>query len=113
ALLAELLADHPRHPDLLRLEAERLIAGDDPEAARQAVMRYAAARPVDPWPHRVLVPLATQTGRHAEARASLEYLDSQEQQTGAWAHQLARSYQSSNRLDQAAYAIGRALHREP
>ncbi len=111
--VAALLAQYPEQPDLLRLAAEAALRGTDLEAARQAVLRYAAARPVDPWSDQMLVALASRTHRPEEAVASLEQLDSQEQETGAWAHQLAEVYRARGQLEQAALAADRALQREP
>ncbi|MEX1016609.1 MAG: tetratricopeptide repeat protein [Phycisphaeraceae bacterium] len=113
AELESLLAEHPGHPDLLRLIAERAIASGDAEAARRAVIRYAQARPVDPWPQRVLVELSTELGRDAEAVGALEHLDRQELQHGRWAHQLAQVHRRMDNLDAAAAAAERALRREP
>src|SRR5690606_22685139 len=74
---------------------------------------YAAARPVDPWADEQLVVLGLQLARHDQALASLEQLDRQESQTGAWAAQLAKLYRASGQLDAAGAAMRRALHREP
>ena len=104
----------PAHnPSILRVAADHALKADDAEAARIAVLRYAAARPVDPWSHQALAKLAMATGRTDEAIASLEHLDRQEQKTGKWAHQLAVVYRRSGRLDLAAATVQRALSREP
>ncbi|HEX7010096.1 MAG TPA: tetratricopeptide repeat protein, partial [Phycisphaeraceae bacterium] len=111
--LTELAAQHGDHPELLRLAAQRAMAQDDPAAAQQAVMRYAAACPVDPWPMRAMANLAIRTGRVEEAIAHLEQLDRQETHHGDWAHQLAKLYRQAGRLDDAGDAMRRALEREP
>ncbi len=111
--LDTLLAEFPNQPDLLQLSARRALAGDDPAAARQAVLQYAAARPVDPWPHRQLVMLAGEAGHPQEAIASLEMLDRVDNESGAWSHQLALVHRARGELPQAAAAIQRALWREP
>jgi predicted Zn-dependent protease len=111
--LDALLANYPGQPDVLKLAAERALKQSDPVTARQTVLRYAAARPVDPWPHQALVKLALETGRDDEAIASLEELDRRASNTGAWAEQLAKIYRSRKDFTAAARAANRALHREP
>lgn len=54
--LAVLLTRHPAHPDLLELSIRRRLR-DDPTVTPEIenlLERYVAARPVDPYPHRVL-----------------------------------------------------------
>ncbi len=111
--LQELLEAHPNHPDILRAVAARAVASDDTDAARQAVLRYAAARPVDPWPYRQLVRLSAKANRPDEVIASLRQLDHQENEHGEWAYQLALLHRTANRLDEAAESAMRALYREP
>lgn len=111
--LAELLAEYPNHPDLLELSARMTLQTQGGDPARQALMRYAAARPIDPWPHRELVKLATASGNFQEVLGSLQLLDEQEQTTGAWAHQLAKLYRLANDLETAHDAAIRSLWREP
>ncbi|MFA9478027.1 tetratricopeptide repeat protein [Phycisphaerales bacterium AB-hyl4] len=111
--LSELLDEHPRHPELLLMLAHRAIDSGDPAAARRAVMRYADARPVDPWSYRMLVELSLELGRDDEAVAALTYLDQQELQHGRWAHQLAQIHRRMGNLDTAGRSAERALQREP
>lgn len=115
AELQTLLKEHPGHPDLLRLIAERALQSADsaPQAAERAVLRYAAARPVDPWPHRALADLALRRGDLDAAVPSLQMLDLQDNENAAWAHELAKVHRRAGRLDLAADAIDRALLREP
>jgi tetratricopeptide (TPR) repeat protein len=89
------------------------MAGDDVAPARSAVLRYAQARPVDPWSHKALVQLAAKAGQPQQAIASLEELDRQESDSGVWAHQLAQLRREAGQLDAAAAAMERALQREP
>ncbi len=111
--LIDLTAEHPGHPDLLRLIAERAMQGDDLENARIAVIRYAESRPVDPWPHRALVQIALDEGDTSKALDSLEYLDNIEDASGRWAFELAKAYRRQGDYTKALNAIERALHREP
>ncbi|MCX5659068.1 MAG: tetratricopeptide repeat protein [Planctomycetota bacterium] len=111
--LAELLAAHPEHPAILQAVAQQAIEGGNPAAAREAVMRYASARPVDPWSDRALFALAIKTGNADEAVGTLMQIDQSEQSTGDWARQLAELYRAQGQFDQAADAALRAIRREP
>jgi tetratricopeptide (TPR) repeat protein len=113
AELNTLLAEHPGHPRLLRLIAERALTGGDTDAARRAVLRYADSRPVDPWPHRALVELALAEGDLSSVLGSLESIDQIEPSSGRWAHELAKAYRKDGNYTQALAAIERALDREP
>lgn len=111
--LDEMLQEHPDHPDLLKLRAQHAINTGDARQALPALMRYAAARPVDPWPDTQIVRLALAAGDGEQAAASLRSLDEQEQSSGKWARQLVRIHREAGRLDEAAAAATRALQREP
>ncbi len=111
--LNALLDQHPGHPDLLRMMAERALRGGDPVTARKAVLRYADSRPVDPWPHRALATLAIKIGDTQQVLGSLAYLDGIETRSGRWALELAKAHRSAGRFDEAYAAIDRALDREP
>lgn len=101
AQLAALLAEFPRHPDLLEIAVDAALAASDGKAtADNAALleRYAAARPVDPKPHRLLAQMylarVADGDPDAPRRAveHLEYLDAREQKTPAYATELARRY---------------------
>jgi len=111
--LRELLAEHPGHPDLLKLIAKRAISDIDPDAARRAVLEYALARPVDPWPHRELVKLGAADGNAFEVINSLMVLDRIDNKQSKWAAQLAKIHRDADRLFEAYDAALRALHRDP
>ncbi len=113
AALAPLLAKYPDNPSLLRFAAQHAIDSGDAETARQAVLRYAASRPVDSWSDQMLADLALKTGRPDEAMGSLEQLDRQTQNTGIWSYQLAKVYRARGQLGAAAAAAERALNRDP
>jgi len=112
-LLTSLLMQYPTHPGLLLRAARIAMAGDDKEAARAAVVRYAMARPIDPWADRALVKLAVETGDAAEAIGALQRLDRRDGGDGDWAAQLAAIHRDAGRLDEAANAAERALSFQP
>ena len=114
--LDQLLEKYPHHADLLLIAAQHALEHLEHEglnAAKQAVSRYAAARPVDPWSDKQLAMLAIRAGQPDEAIGPLEQLDRQETQSGQWAHQLTLAHRKSGRLSLAGDAIQRALQREP
>lgn len=113
AELALMLEKYPNQPELLRVAAARALKGNDAGAARRAVLRYAAARPVDPWADAQLLRLALDAGRTDEAIAALEALDRREPEHGRYAYQLAQIHRSQGDLAAAAHAAQRALQREP
>ena len=112
-MLKSLLSQYPDHPDLLRLAAERALALQDYDTARTAVLRYASARPVDPWSSKALVRLAWRDGRGEDAVGPLEQLDRSDAKSPSWAGKLAQLHRAAGRFDQAAAAATRALYREP
>lgn len=113
AVLAALRQAYPGQPDVLRADAERALAGADYDAARAAVLRYGAARPVDEWSSRALARLALDHGRPEHALGPLEQLDRLEVRSAVWARELARLHRAAGRLELAAAAIARAIRREP
>ena len=111
--LDELHEKHPNHPDVLRYLAERSIERDGPKDARRWVLRYAAARPVDPWAQEQLAILDASTGRPDRALGALEELDRLDQSVGKHALQLAKLYRSGERFEEAQDAASRFLARQP
>lgn len=107
---AELLKKHPHHPEVLRAAAEKET---DPEKARALALRFAAERPVDPWPHRLIAEIAMETGRVPEAIAAMEQLDRVDGASGEWAVQLTGLYRKMEAYAMAQDAMRRALNREP
>ena len=106
---------------MLELIAKRVVGeGDeataktaDPARARHWITRYAAARPIDPWAHRVLVRLAADGGDPDAAIGSLQLLERGDNYSAAWSKQLADLHRTAGRLDQAQRALTRALRCEP
>jgi cellulose synthase operon protein C len=109
------LERHPEHPDLLEASLKQLLATSDGEATLEMaplLERYAAARPVDPMPHRHLVRLYMEAEQNDESavRAAiphLEYLDAREQHSPVYAYELARRYQQLGELELAAASAER------
>lgn len=101
AQLEELLAAHPTHPDLLEIAVDAALASSNGRATSDnsaLLERYAAARPVDPKPHRLLAQMylaqlaAGDPDAARRAIGHLEYLDAREQKTPAYASELARRF---------------------
>ncbi|MFG0249423.1 MAG: peptidase MA family metallohydrolase [Phycisphaeraceae bacterium JB051] len=113
AVLDKLIADHPKHPDVLRLIAEKAMQADDMIAARKAVRDYARARPVDPWSNKQLVILSQQLGDKDMLIGALTALDENEQSTGRWAFELAKRHAKQKRWPAALADAKRAIQREP
>lgn len=109
----ELIRNHPNHPAVMKMVASVALAANDTDTARQAVLRYAEACPVDPWPSRALARLALADGRTAEALGPLQRLDSLALNETHWAVELARLHRADGRFSAASAAMARALHREP
>jgi len=97
-------AAHPDHPDVLELkilqDLEQAGGSATPEMI-PLLERYAAARPVDPMPHRHLARLYLDQDNAAEAVPHLEYLDEREGYSPAYASELARRYAALGELDKA------------
>ena len=92
ARLDELLAQHPRHPDLLELWLRRRLRdGASPDAESAARLAdYSALRPTDPWPHRVLAAAARAAGDDAAAVPHLEMLEANADNDAGPSLELAR-----------------------
>lgn len=112
-LLTKLVTDYPDHPEVLKLHAQVLMTEDDPKQARAAVLAYAQARPVDPWPHVQMVKLAQKLDHQDELIGALTALDHNEQSTGQWAFELAKLYGKDKKWNEAMAAAKRAVMREP
>jgi tetratricopeptide (TPR) repeat protein len=113
AVLDKLITDHPRHPEVLRLIAEKAMQANNPVAAKKAVYDYAKVRPVDPWSNKQLVILSQQIDDKDMLVGALTALDENEQSTGQWAFQLARLHAKQKRWPQSLASAKRAIQREP
>lgn len=115
-IVSRWLERHPEHPDLLELAVSHALAANGGEPNMEMVElleRYAAARPVDPMPHRHLASLLMAQEAQDESAlrapiAHLEFLDAREQYSPIFAMELARRYQQVGDLERAAAKAERA-----
>lgn len=129
-MIAAWLERHPNHPDVLELAVDEGIASArkpdqsievSPELQR-LLERYAAARPVDPKPHRLLAKMyldraaqspSAMAAEAARAIPHLEFLDQREQRTPLYAMELARRYAAVGDLTKARASAERATQIAP
>lgn len=131
--LAQLVEQHPLHPDLLELAARRAVRDADaaqdgggdappqgnapttalPESATALLRKYALARPLDPWPRRRLAAEAIDAQRWDEARDHLAFLDAREDADPAFALELARIERLRKQPRAALTAAERAARIDP
>lgn len=114
------LATYPDHPEALELAISLRLKGNGGEPTAELVPlleRYAAARPVDPMPHRLLASLylgGKVEGKGPEAAIEhLEYLDAREQKSPAYAAELARRYAALGQWERAGAKAERATQVAP
>lgn len=92
------LEQYPNHPDLLEMALDNALDKSGGKATPEMVPlidRYAAARPVDPKPHRLLAQMylaSPEASERLKAIDHLEFLDAREQKSTAYATELARLY---------------------
>ena len=110
AALDLLLEANPDHPDLLELVLRRRIdEGDELDETSVALLdRYAAARPVDPYPHRVLARHLLADGRGDEAIPHLVELDLRSEKDPGYALEIARQARATGDAGVAFDAAERA-----
>ena len=120
AVLDKWLAEHPTHPDVLELALDRALAANNADPTPEMVPlidRYAAARPIDPKPHRLIARLALAPNASealaARAEAALEFLDIREEKLPAFAAQLAELYAQQGNLPLAIAKADRATRISP
>jgi len=110
------LQAYPAHPEVLGLavsiELERRHGTPD-EAMIPLLERYAAARPVDPLPDRLLAKMFLDDADPMRAVPYLEYLDAREQNSVSFAMDLAKRYASAGRWEQATEKAERATQVSP
>ena len=115
ATLAIWLAEHPEHPDLLELALRRGIGEGEvvPDALMPLLERYAIARPVDPYPHRVLARAYLARGEALEAIPHLAALDGTLRDDNAYAIELARLYRQAGDTSSALESVMKAVRIDP
>ncbi len=125
SVMESLLADYPAQPDVLELAVTRaMVKNNNTPTLEMAPLleRYAAARPIDPEPHRSLArlylslaePPATEAGPSPrDAIPHLVWLDAREDKTPTYAAQLSSLYVQYGELDKAWAKAVRATQMAP
>lgn len=113
--LASFLETYPTHPDVLELSIRRRLGGGSVVAGEVRVLleRYAEARPVDPFPHRVLAQAFVDRGEAGKAIESFQALDARSEHDNIFALEVAVLLRKEGRLDEAQRAIDRAVRMNP
>ena len=107
---------YPNQPEVLRrLIGQQLEESFDVITPRieELLERYAEARPVDPFPHRLLARHNLASDDPASAIPHLEFLDEREVYSTAYAAALARRYAEVGRYDRALSKAERAVRIAP
>lgn len=102
------LKDYPDHADLLELAVKLRVTANKNKASAEMVPlieAFAAARPGDPTPHKLLAALfldeTSPAHNAAKAVPHLEFLDAREQNSASLSVQLARLYAAEGEWDKA------------
>ena len=107
--LDAMLQRHPDHPDLLELRIRRrLKSGEIDDEMLDLIGRYAAARPVDPFPHRILARAALDGPEPERAIPHLHELDLRSVKDPSYALEIARLSRASRDRGTALQAAERA-----
>lgn len=110
--VARWLEEQPDNPFVLSyaLERFRQAQAEPPtDRERELLLAYAAARPVDPLPHKILAKyLLSQAGQEDLAVEHLLWLDTREQSAPGYAVELARRYAAQGKWDEAIAKATRA-----
>jgi len=110
------LQAYPAHPQVLSLQVsmEMQRAGGAADAAMVPVLqRYAAARPVDPLPHRLLAKFYLNDADPMKAVPHLEFMDALEQNSVSYATELAKRYAAAGKWEKATAKAERATQLSP
>ncbi len=122
AMLTKWLNKYPSDPFVLSAVVKSTIAKHGGKAKVEDIElleRYAAARPMDVLPHKLLASLylsgaAADKGKGALAAIEhLEYLDAREQHSASYAIELAKQYAAEGDLDKAFAKAERATQISP
>lgn len=107
-VIDEWLKQYPDQPDLLELAVRLRVKANHNKASAEMVPlieAFAAARPGDPTPHKLLAALfldeSSPAHDPAKAIPHLEFLDAREQNSASFSVQLARLYASQGDWDKA------------
>jgi len=115
--LASLRQKFPTHPDVLEASLDHALklARGKPDASMVPLIEsYAAARPVDPLPHKLMATLAlTGAVEPASVVKHLQWLDAREQHSPAFCIELARRAAAASDWTAAARHIERATQLSP
>jgi tetratricopeptide (TPR) repeat protein len=87
--------------------------GDATDEMLPMLKQYAAARPVDPLPHKLMAAFLLANDRGAEAVEHLEYLDAREQTSPGYAAELAKRYAAAGDMPRALAKSARATQIAP
>lgn len=125
AFIEKWLARYPQHPDLLEAAVDMAVSRTEgratPESA-ELIEKYAAARPVDPKPHKLLARMYLDQAKNDPGSVAenagrvvkhLEFLDQREQKTPAFAIELAKRYAAMGNTDLARQRALRATQLAP
>jgi tetratricopeptide (TPR) repeat protein len=111
------LAAYPDHPDILERALRRSIdrLGDAPldPLTRELLERYRRARPVDPYPRRILARAALASTDPTAAIPHLVELDAREENDNAYALELARLHRQRGDGAAASASAERAVRMNP
>ncbi len=115
----ELLGAHERHPELLSIiwrDAQDRAGGELTAEVASWLERYAAARPVDPEPHRLLASHYLELGDEASIARAVEhllYLDQREQRSAVLTVERAKRLAELGRFEESLAAAERAVRLAP
>ena len=115
ATLAAWLLEHPNHPDLLEVALRRGIGAADtvPDEFMPLLERYTLARPVDPYPHRILARAHLARGEVGEAIPHLVALDRTQRDDNTFAIELARLEREVGNTEAALESVMKAVRIDP
>ena len=110
------IAEMPESPFVLEqvvIEKLKASGGEATEESMGLLARYAAARPVESLPHKLMATFLLANGRASEALIHLEYLDAREQNSPGYAAELAKRYTAAGDLPRAMAKAARATQIAP
>ena len=113
--LQALLQEFPDHPDLLELAIRRRMRTDSfvDDGVRSMLERYATARPVDPYPHRVLARDLLDGEDPTQAIPHLVELDLRSVKDNSFALEIARLSRKIGARQEAHAAAERGVRMNP